>query len=79
MNLTRADRSNLPDVFAYVRDEAVRLGAHVIESEVIGLVPAQHSRDARREHPLGWVQGAADHRVLVGPALALGQRRAAPF
>jgi glutamate formiminotransferase len=39
MNLTRPERSPLPAVFAFVREEAARLGADAAESEVIGVLP----------------------------------------
>ncbi|HZO91876.1 MAG TPA: glutamate formimidoyltransferase [Chthonomonadaceae bacterium] len=39
LNLTRPDRTPLPAVFAFVEQEAARLGASAVESEIIGAIP----------------------------------------
>jgi glutamate formiminotransferase len=39
LNLTRPERTPLPAVFAFIADEAKRLGVTELESEIIGAVP----------------------------------------
>jgi glutamate formiminotransferase / 5-formyltetrahydrofolate cyclo-ligase len=41
MNLTDIDRTSLADVFEVVAREAFHDGVEVLESEVVGLVPAR--------------------------------------
>ncbi len=51
MNLTNYKVTNIPKVFEFIRDEALKKGVEVGESEIVGLVP------------LGVLEGIAQHYV----------------
>lgn len=46
MNLTQVDAITIPEVFHAVKGEAAQLGAEVLESEIVGLVPRAALGDA---------------------------------
>lgn len=53
MNVTRPDATPLPPIFRYVCRRADDWGAHVVGSEVIGLIPAA-SLGGEHPHRIGW-------------------------
>ncbi|MCC6731487.1 MAG: glutamate formimidoyltransferase [Chthonomonadales bacterium] len=72
MNLTEPDRSPMPDVYAFVRAHARALGADVVASEVIGLVP-RCALGGRAPSVIRW-RAYRPHRIveywLDGPGAA---------